>query len=234
MALKHQWQFLATYLRAPTCVGSIVPSSRALAEAVCDPYRRASRPVRVLEVGAGTGAITRVLGTMIADGDEVDLCEIQPAFADILERDVLSLPVFRKAAAEGRVRVLRQPIQALEHENYYDFVIGGLPLTIFTLDQVKEVFEIIERCLKPGGVFSYYEYVGLRFASRTFTIGPKRDRYRSVSAYLNGQIQSFEFCRKTVLLNFLPAYAHHLRFTEGNGNSEGHGNGRYQRLTAAS
>ena len=37
--------------------GAIAPSGRALARAVIKPLSRHQRPVRVLEVGSGTGAV---------------------------------------------------------------------------------------------------------------------------------------------------------------------------------
>ena len=48
--LAHHWRFLTGYLRAPNTVGALAPSSRALAEVLCTPFRRCVGPARVLEV----------------------------------------------------------------------------------------------------------------------------------------------------------------------------------------
>jgi len=195
-------------------VGAIAPSSLALAEVICEPFLNSTSPSSVLEVGAGTGPVTRYLGTILRQGDTLDICEINHDFADILERDVLSNAHFAPLVAQGRVRLLRQPVQELSGENRYDFVICGLPLTAFDLRDVQDVFSVIRRCLNPGGVFSYFEYLGMRRTSRTFAIGKRRARIRAVSAYLTKNLQQHRFATKTVLQNLPPAHAHHLRFDQ--------------------
>jgi len=221
VGLAHRWRFLRRYVCDPHLVGAIAPSSRALAAAVCEPYRRSRRPVTVLEVGAGTGAVTRYLGSLLGAQDQLDVCELQPDFADILQRDVLSAPPFATAVAQRRVRLLRFPVQELADERRYDFVISGLPLTAFELHDVQDVFAVIRRGLKPGGILSYFEYVGLRKTSRALAIGKKRARIRAVSDYLSECIREHEFARRIVFQNFPPACARHLRF-----GSNGSGNGR--------
>lgn len=212
MSLQKHWQFLKGYLRSPKTVGAIAPSSRALASALCDPYRRHRRPARVLEVGAGTGPVTRFLGSILGEQDELDICEIKPEFVQILKRDVLSHDNFASAVAARRVRVYDTAVQQLARENTYDFVISGLPFTGFGLRDVRDVFDVIRRSLKPGGVFSYFEYVGARKASRVLAIGKKRERIREVSAFLTSNINEHQFEKRTVLRNLPPARARYLRF----------------------
>ncbi|MBI4719136.1 MAG: methyltransferase domain-containing protein [Planctomycetes bacterium] len=212
MELTHSLKFLKQYVCDPNVVGAVAPSSRALAEALCEPLRAHAGPACILEVGAGTGAITRYIGTVLQDEHELDVCEIQPDFADILERDVLSMPVFDRHMRAGRVRLFRCPIQELTEQDRYDFIISGLPLTVFELEDVQAVFAVIRRCLRPGGVFSYFEYIGLRRTSRVLALGKRRRRIRSVSAYLSDHIRAHQFRSTTVLRNFLPAHARHLRF----------------------
>ena len=214
MELGHRWRFLSRYFRDPNAVGAIAPSSRALAEAVSGPYRNSNGPADVLEVGAGTGPVTRYLGTIIREGDTLDVCEINHDFADLLERDVLSNAHFAPLVAQGRVRLLRLPVQELPSHKRYDFVISGLPLTAFELRDVQDVFEVIRRCLKPRGVFSYFEYLGMRRTSRTLAIGKRRARIRAVSAYLTDRLRQHRITTKTVFLNFPPASVHHLCFDQ--------------------
>ncbi len=214
MSLGHRLRFLKGYLGDPTTVGAVAPSSPGLAGALCEPFSRRTKPARVLEVGAGTGPITRRLGKLIGDKDELDVCEIQPEFAEILDREVLGGPDFAAAVAEGRVRLLCCPVQEIAAEEPYDFIISGLPLTAFELPDVKDVFAAFRRCLKPDGVLSYFEYVGLRRLSCSLGVGERRARVRSVSAFLTDQIRRHQFDRRNVLINIPPAHARHFRFTE--------------------
>ncbi len=211
-ALQHRWRFLHGFVRNPNVVGAIGPSSRSLAAALAEPLRKAPRPVSILEVGAGTGAITRYLGTVLTPEDEFDICEIENSFADILEHDVLTRPEFAPLMAGGRVQLLRMPVQMLPAEKKYDFIISGLPLTVFELRDVEDVFAVIRRCLKPGGVFSYFEYLGMRRTSRALALGRRRERLRAVNAFLTQNLRDHRFARKSVFLNFPPATAHYLRF----------------------
>ena len=212
MSLNNRLKFLKEYVSHPSTVGAVAPSSGALAGALCEPFRRFEKPARVLEVGAGTGAVTRHLGTLLGEKDELDICEIQPRLADILRRDVLSRPEFADGVQSGRVRLLVQPVQEIANENHYDFIISGLPLTAFDLPLVEEIFDSFRRCLKPTGVLSYFEYVAMRRTSRTFSVGKSRKRVRSVSRYLTARIREHQFARHTILRNFPPAYARHLKF----------------------
>ncbi len=212
LGFAHSWHFLRRYFQDPKGVGAIAPSSRALAAALCDPFRRAIRPATVLEVGAGTGAITRQLGGLLESQDELDVCEADQKFGDILERDVLTRDPLAAAVARGRVRLLRQPVQRIVEQRRYDYVIACLPFTALRLGDLQDVFAVIRRVLKPGGVLSYFEYAGLRMTSRVLSIGRERDRIRSVSAYLTQNIRDYQFHRQTVLQNLPPAYVRHLRF----------------------
>ena len=193
-------------------MGAVGPSSRALAEALCEPYRRCTTAATVLEIGAGTGAVTRHIGTLLKEEDELDVCEVEADFADILAKDVFTGPDFVPAVESGRVRLLNLPVQSLSETNRYDFVISGLPFSAFGLRDVRDIFAVIRRCLKPGGVLSYFEYVGLRRASRLLSLGNRRRRIRMVSAFLTKRIGRHQFGRRTVVGNLPPAYARHLRF----------------------
>jgi phospholipid N-methyltransferase len=210
--LSSHLRFLKGYFENPTAVGALTASSKALAAAICEPFRRSPHPARVLEVGAGTGAITRYLGWILGDEDELDICEIDPKFVDVLRETVLTRAEFEPAVSAGRVRLMCAPVQKLKYEARYDFIVAGLPFTCFELSVVEEVFEVVRRMLKPNGVFSYYEYVGFRKTSRLLSVGRRRKRVKAVSRFLAAHIRKHQFERRTVLANFPPAHARHMRF----------------------
>ena len=64
--------------------GAIAPSSRFLARAICSEMRRAGPPVRALEAGAGTGALTGEILESLPDGSRLDIYELNPVFAEHL------------------------------------------------------------------------------------------------------------------------------------------------------
>jgi phospholipid N-methyltransferase len=212
LGLRQRIRFFQAYLKAPRSVGALAPSSAALADALCAPYRRSVGPARVLEVGAGTGAVTRRIVSLLRDQDRLDICEREPSLAADIERHLRRTPAVSRAVEDGRIRLLVHSVEEIDPDSRYDFIISGLPLTSFSFDKVREVFAVMRRSLNPGGVISYFEYAGLRRLSRTFTLGRDRTRIRDVSSHLSQQIVRHQFDRATVLNNFPPAYARHLRF----------------------
>jgi phospholipid N-methyltransferase len=213
MSLAHQVQFLRRYLDAPRVIGAISPSSQYLATALAEPFAHRSRPAHVLEVGAGTGAVTRVLGRLLGPRDRLDVCEIEPNLADILDRDVLSLEPLGTARRQGRVRLIRGPVQEIDVPPTYDYVVACLPFTVFELEDVIDILEVIKRTLRPSGAFSYFEYLAVRPLARTFYMWTARRRFRDVSDYLDGMIRAHQYKRRIVWRNLPPAMARHLRFT---------------------
>jgi len=217
MAVGQHIRFLKEYVSDPNIVGAVAPSSQFLAAALCKPYQNHCGKCRVLEVGAGTGPITRYLGSILGQEDELDICEIQPEFIRVLKEDVLTHPNFASAVDSKRVNLLTHPVQEIEGIDKYDYVISGLPLTAFALRDVHDVFTVIRRCLKPEGILSYFEYMGFRAMSSTFALGGRRKRVRHVSAYLNRKIRNFQIDTTAILRNVMPARARYFKF---NGTSE--------------
>ncbi|MFQ5494986.1 MAG: class I SAM-dependent methyltransferase [Phycisphaerae bacterium] len=212
MGLAQRWHFLRGCLQRPAVVGAVAPSSQALAAALCDPFRRHPRPAAVLEVGAGTGAVTRHIGSLLGERDRLDICEINSVFAGVIRKKILTRPDFRPAVSAGRVRLVETAVQNLARAEHYDFIISGLPLTAFELRDVKEVLRVLRHSLKPGGVLSYFEYVGVRRTTRLLSVGRGRERIRLVSELLSDTIRRHQVEQRTVLKNLPPARARHLRF----------------------
>jgi len=69
-------------LKAPALTGAVVPSSQFLARAMADAAQGAAR---IVELGAGTGAVTRALARR-HPGVPLTLVELQPALARQLAR----------------------------------------------------------------------------------------------------------------------------------------------------
>jgi phospholipid N-methyltransferase len=206
---------LRRYVAEPTAVGAVAPSSRWLVDALTAPVAARSGPAKILEVGAGTGPVTRRLGALLGPDDLLDICEIDPTFIRILEETVLASGALAEARCQGRVRLLHCRLQEISRGDGYDYIIAGLPLTGFEPQEVQEVLKTIQRSLRPGGVFSYFEYVGLRRLARLAPQRRARRRARVVSRLLDEHIRSFEIARRVVVRNLPPAHARHWRFDNG-------------------
>lgn len=208
--LAESVAFLRQFRTQYFTTGSVLPSSRALGRAMIRPVRRAAPPRAILEVGPGTGAVTRVLVDAIKPGDRFDIVEINPAFVEIIERRFRDEPAFARVKAQ--TRILHSPIQEVPGEGIYDFLISGIPLNNFPLSLVEDIFASYRRLLKPTGVLTYFEYAGIRDLKRRFVGQSERDRLASLDRFLKERIRESQVAEDFVALNVPPAVARHLVF----------------------
>ncbi|MCI0379499.1 MAG: methyltransferase domain-containing protein [Gemmataceae bacterium] len=189
--------------------GSILPSSRALARALCRPMRRATRPSTILEVGPGTGAVTVEIVSKLRPDDRLDIVEINADFVAHLEGRFREELEFRRSRA--KCRIIHSPLQEAPGDGVYDFMISGLPLNSFSLALVEDIFRSYRRLLKPEGVLSYFEYVAIRDMKMSL-MPSERERLRTLGEYLEREIDAHQIAEEIVWFNVPPAVARHLRF----------------------
>src|SRR5437870_2641258 len=73
-------EFFRQYRRRFQTTGAVAPSSRFLARALAKPFEQHARPCRVLEIGPGTGAVTRRIVRLLKPDDRLDLVELNENF----------------------------------------------------------------------------------------------------------------------------------------------------------
>jgi phospholipid N-methyltransferase len=203
--------FYQQFRRQYYTTGSILPSSRSLARALASEVRRRPGPARVLEVGPGTGSVTAEILRPLGPGDWLDIVEINADFLAVLRRRFEEEPLFR--SHWHQVQLIHSPLQEVEGEGIYDYMISGLPLNNFPLSLVQEIFASYERLLRPGGVLSYFEYMLVRQIKALFVGTKERERLRELGAFLEGKIRAHQFREDHVYFNITPAVARHFRFT---------------------
>ena len=121
-SLGRQRRFLGTLVREPLSVGAVAPSSRRLANHMVADIRPGSR---VIELGAGTGALTRaILDSGVAPADFL-VIEQNEAFSEMLRERFPQVAVTTGSALnlDRHAAVLPGPP---------DFVVSGLPLLLFS------------------------------------------------------------------------------------------------------
>jgi phosphatidylethanolamine/phosphatidyl-N-methylethanolamine N-methyltransferase len=190
--------------------GSILPSSRFLGRALARPLSQAAGPRWILEVGPGTGAVTAQIVKLLRPEDRFDIVEINAQFVAVLKRRLAEEPDFQRCREQ--IQILHAPLQEVPGQGVYDFLISGLPLNNFALSLVREVFECYQRLLKPEGVLSYFEYMGIRTLKMPFVSPAERKRLKVLGRFLQRRIERHQFGLQRVLRNFPPAVARHLRF----------------------
>src|SRR5947208_12193139 len=103
----HIWEecgdFFREFRRHFRTTGAILPSSRFLARALVRHLRVPRPACRILEVGPGTGSVTREIARLLGPGDRLDAVEINPYFVGLLRQRLREDPAFR--ACRDRVEV---------------------------------------------------------------------------------------------------------------------------------
>ena len=189
--------------------GALLPSSPFLGRAMAVHLRERRRPARILEVGPGTGAITAEVIRRLQPGDQLDVVEINPRFVALLRRRLATDKRFLRH--EHQVRVIHAPVQEVVGHEVYDFILSSLPLNNFPPAIVREVFEVFQRLLVPGGTLSFYEYVFVRHLKSPFVERRERERLQHVGWILGSYVRRFQFDRERIYVNVPPAVVRHLR-----------------------
>lgn len=197
---REGWLFLAEAIRGFRATGAITPSSRRLADTLAAPLRaRTDHPLDVLEVGAGTGAVTRALIPLLGAGSRLDIVEANARFAAQLRQQV------RTHASHAEVWVHHQRIEASNTGHRYDVIVSGLPWTNFAPDHVEAILGRYAQLLRPGGTLVYFTYVGAARARSLLASRCEADRHRAVDNVLGRFHRQFAADRQTVVANLPPA-----------------------------
>jgi phospholipid N-methyltransferase len=193
--------------------GSLLPSSRFLAKALVTELRRPHGPARILEVGPGTGSVTAQILRYLRPEDRLDVVEINGHFIELLRQRFDQEWTFWRC--RDQVRLLHGAVEDLPGIGVYDVIISGLPLNNFPVAQVREIFRVYNRLLKPGGTLSYYEYVFIRQLKTPFVNRRERRRLAGVGRVVRTYIRACQVRREGVFMNVPPAIVRHLRLQPG-------------------
>lgn len=211
--MKALWEeyllFWQEVWRAYHTTGAILPSSRSLGRALARYVARQAEPQRILEVGPGTGAVTRWILARMRPEDRLDLVEVNERFVTRLQERFAHEPPFQQF--QTQVRIFHTPIQQMPNGQKYDLVISGLPLNNFQVAEVQAILEKMCLLLRPGGVLSFFEYIGIRKLRGLVAGRADRQRLRGIDRLFAELFRRAEMRRDWVWLNVPPAWVHHLQ-----------------------
>jgi phosphatidylethanolamine/phosphatidyl-N-methylethanolamine N-methyltransferase len=171
--------FLGKFLRQGTAIASLAPSSRWLSEATVRKIDW-DRTEALVELGAGTGPITRVIAERARPDCRVVVVERDPDFARLLRsrfRDSRNLDI-----VEGDVRHLASILGGLGISTV-DHIVSGLPVPSFPNELQVGLFRVVRKVLRTDGIYSqitelpwvywrfyrrFFEHVDFVFEPRNF------------------------------------------------------------------
>lgn len=142
--------FLGKFFRQGTAIASVAPSSRWLSETTVRNIDWGTVNALV-ELGAGTGPITRVIARHARPDCRVVVIERDPDFARLLRDRFRDMPNFD--IIEGNVRDL-DSILANCGIDRVDHVISGLPVPSFPKELQRSLFEAVRKVLRQDGTYN--------------------------------------------------------------------------------
>ncbi len=149
-ATANPGMFFRRWLANPLQMGSIVPSSAALCQRIVRQIRRTSDEA-VLELGAGTGVISRSLLDGGVPAERLIVVEIVPAMAAHLRAVLPGVQV-----VEGDARQLPELIPRHWHGRIGS-VVCGIPLVLLSLHEQRRFIDAMGT-VAPGRGFLHYSY----------------------------------------------------------------------------
>jgi phospholipid N-methyltransferase len=186
----------------------VLPSSKHLASAMLRPIDF-ERTRAIVELGAGTGAVTLGLLQRMRPDARLYALDINARFIEFL-RETISDPrlVPLVGAAEDLGAILQQ-----QGVRKADAIISSLGLTTMQHHQRERILWEMRECLVPGGVMSQFQY----WHSRG---GPRWLRALGLQGFSEEEFLRQYFHRISadhVLRNFPPAIVYSCRFATANG-----------------
>jgi phosphatidylethanolamine/phosphatidyl-N-methylethanolamine N-methyltransferase len=148
--IANPGMFFRRWLANPLQMGSVLPSSAALCQRIARHTRRAPHEA-VLELGAGTGVVSRTLLNSGVPPERLFVIEIEPAMASHLRRALPGVQVI-----QGDARNLPALIPT-EWHGRIGTVVCGIPLVLLPLTEQRRFIDAIE-AVAPGRGFLHFSY----------------------------------------------------------------------------
>lgn len=192
--LKETEYFLKAAVRNFQQVGTVFPTSKWIAQTMCKPLfaalNKGANPT-VLEIGAGTGSITKLLYKVADKLSRLVVCECNPFYSKYLKA------MLNKDFPEliNRVEFFEDKIEEFREKSKFDYIISTVPLLCMEREQILSVLRKIQDLSHDDTILTHVEHLGarqLKLALRKDI----RDIYR--------RLQQAQLDSEIVYMNYLP------------------------------
>lgn len=191
--VEERVRFLGGFLRGPTSVGALGPSSQALAEVMIEGFGLEGSDT-VVELGPGTGAFTEKILKNIGKQTTFFALERDPIFAQGLSSRFPSATIYNDSA-ENMIAYLER-----HGKHRVDYVISGLPWASLPVSVQDNVLQAVLKTLSPSGIFTTFGYLHARWMPNALRF---RKRLRKHFAQVHTSA--------VVWKNFPPAFVYRCR-----------------------
>ncbi len=212
-AMMAGWREMCTFVKnaatQPRVVGAVLPSSPSVGKeliryVVMSQKQNSTKPLRILEIGSGTGAMTEIIAKHVRPLDKLDLVEISHDFCQVLHTKYDACP---------QISINCTSILDWAPKYQYDFIISTLPFNSFEYKFVDTVINHLGKLIKRDGVISFVAYAGVSRLKTAFTFGKKRvDQKKKVSRILAWRSR-YQIAEKMIFKNVPPLHVYHLQMS---------------------
>jgi phospholipid N-methyltransferase len=164
--MRETLTFLKTFLRHPTQVGAVAPSSPALVRMMVDWFDWENAR-GIVEFGPGTGVFTAAIEQQRHPDSTFFAIERSPEMAAVARTRCPETTIYEDSATNVAELCRRESIGQV------DAIICGLPWASFSDGLQAEIIEEMLGVLRPGGQFATFAYwqgvilpAGRRFSRR--------------------------------------------------------------------
>lgn len=184
--MNETLEFVKQFFKRPSAVGSLVPSSKALAQEITAGLSKGQSCRMIVELGPGTGAITRLIMQKLSDISCYVGIEINPDFAAHLRQEFQGIRII-----DGSASNLKESL--VDAEGTVGCIISSLPFTNFTDEKTFRILQGCQSLLREGGELRFFLYLHTIFL-------PKNRRFLAL-VRKNFHLKK----RKLILCNIPPA-----------------------------
>lgn len=169
--MNENIEFLQAFLKNPGKVGAIAPSSPELAQKMVEDIEPDASNI-VLELGVGTGAITKFVQDVVPDEKSYLGIELDRDLVKSLKRNFPDLKIVRGNACEAFA------LHQKTHFGKVGFIICCLPFVSIPNDVGERILQEVDKFMEFGCTFRTFQYAhGYYFPSAIKLREHMRDRY---------------------------------------------------------
>jgi phospholipid N-methyltransferase len=149
--MKENLRFLQAFLKNPTKVGAIAPSSPELAREMISDLRPDRNNI-ILELGVGTGAITRFIEPILPDNDSYLGIELDPRLHSELRVKFPALKIIQASAADAYEIHRRSGLGPVR------YLLCCLPFVSLPAAVAEQIYDEIDKFMEDGCMLKVFQY----------------------------------------------------------------------------
>lgn len=149
--MNENIEFLQAFLKNPGKVGSIKPSSPELAQKMIEGITP-DKNNAVLELGVGTGAITKFLQEIVSDDKSYLGIELDRDLVRLLRRNFPDMQIVRGNAVDTAAIHQRSGIGKIS------YVICCLPFVSLPNEVGEQIMQQVDKFMQQGCTFRTFQY----------------------------------------------------------------------------